>query len=79
MPFIDGCQLAERIKAQHCGTRVIIMTGHCEEDVTNKLNRSGVADGFLFKPFNLNTLKKKINACAYSKDGSIRHANQLGG
>ena len=79
MPFMDGCQLAEKIKAQHCGTRVIIMTGHCEEEVTNRLNRSGIADGFLFKPFNLKTLKAKIDASVGPQDGSIRHANELGG
>ncbi len=60
MPFMDGCQLARRIKAQHCGTRVIIMTGHCEEEVTNLLDGSGMADGFLFKPFDLDALKEKI-------------------
>lgn len=60
MPFMDGYQLAVRIKAQHCGTRVIIMTGHCEEEITNRMNGSGIAHGFLFKPFDLNTLKEKI-------------------
>ena len=60
MPFMDGHQLAIRIKAQHFGTRVIIMTGHCEEEIANGLNGSGLADGFLFKPFDLDTLKEKI-------------------
>jgi CheY-like chemotaxis protein len=60
MPFMDGFQLAARIKAQHGGTRVIVMTGHCEEEVTNRLNGAGIADGFLCKPFDLNTLKDKI-------------------
>lgn len=79
MPFMDGYQLAVRIKAQHCGTRIIIMTGHCEEEVTNLLNGSGIADGFLFKPFNLNTLKKKIQALDVRHDDAIRHVNALGG
>jgi DNA-binding NtrC family response regulator len=79
MPFMDGCQLAEQIKAQHRGTGVIIMTGHCEEEVTHKLNQFGMADGFLFKPFNLNTLKAKIEACVCLQDGAIRHANEVGG
>ncbi len=79
MPFMNGCQLAERIKTQHCGTRVIIMTGHCEEEVANKLNRSSIVDGFLFKPFNLKTLKAKIEASVGLQDGAVRHANEFGG
>jgi FixJ family two-component response regulator len=56
-----------------------MMTGHCEEEVTNKLNRAGIADGFLFKPFNLNTLKEKIKALDDRQERGIRHVNALGG
>ncbi len=79
MPFMDGYQLARRIKAQHCGTRVIIMTGHCEEEVTNLMNGSGTADDFLFKPFDLHTLKEKIKALDDRHDDRTRHVNALGG
>ncbi len=79
MPFMDGYQLAARIKAQHCGTRVIVMTGHCEEEVTNWLHGSGTADGFLFKPFGLNTLKAKIEALDDRHDDATRPVNALGG
>lgn len=79
MPFMDGYQLAVRIKAQHYGTRVIIMTGHCEEEVTNGLNGTGIVDGFLFKPFKLNTLKEKIEALDDRHDDAARYVNALGG
>ncbi len=79
MPFMDGYQLAARIKAQRYGIRVIIMTGHCEEEVTNGLNGSGIVDGFLFKPFNLNTLQEKIRALDDRHDDATRHVNALGG
>ena len=79
MPFMDGYQLAARIKAQHGGTRIIIMTGHCEEEVTNWLHGSGIADGFLFKPFDLNALKEKIEALNDRHDDAIRHVNAWGG
>ena len=79
MPFMDGYQLAARIKAQRYGIRVIIMTGHCKEEVTNGLNGSGIVDGFLFKPFNLNTLKDKIRALDDRHDDATRHVNALGG
>jgi CheY-like chemotaxis protein len=60
MPFIDGYQLADQIKEQHFGTKVIIMTGHSESDVADLLDGSGIVDGLLLKPFSLNVLKEKI-------------------
>jgi CheY-like chemotaxis protein len=60
MPFIDGYQLGDQIKEKHFGTRVIVMTGSCEPDVLDMLDGSGIVDGLLPKPFNLITLKEKI-------------------
>ncbi len=60
MPFIDGYQLADQIKEQYFGTRVIIMTGHLEEDVGCLTDSAGVVDGLLFKPFSLADMKAKI-------------------
>jgi CheY-like chemotaxis protein len=60
MPFIDGYQLADQIKERYFGTRVIIMTGHLEEDVGCLADSAGVVDGLLFKPFSLATMKAKI-------------------
>lgn len=62
MPFLDGYQLATQIKQGHEKTKVIIMTGHCENGIRQMLNASNVVDGLLLKPFNLATLKEKINA-----------------
>jgi CheY-like chemotaxis protein len=60
MPFIDGYQLADQIKEKHFGTRVIIMTGHCERDLEGLLDGSGIVDGLLLKPFSLEAMKEKI-------------------
>ena len=60
MPFIDGYQLADQINENHFGTKVIIMTGHSEREVADLLDGSGIVDGLLLKPFNLETLKEKI-------------------
>jgi len=60
MPFIDGYQLADQIKEKHFGTKVIIMTGHCERDVEDLLDGSGIVDGLLLKPFSLETMKEKL-------------------
>ena len=60
MPFIDGYQLADQIKEKHFGTKVIIMTGHCEKEVEDLLDGSGIVDGLLLKPFNLEAMREKI-------------------
>jgi CheY-like chemotaxis protein len=70
MPFMDGGQLAERVKAEYFATRVIVMTGHCEAEVAGLLDGTGVVDGLLLKPFNLQTLKAKIQALDYPADGT---------
>ena len=68
MPFIDGYQLADQIKEQYFGTRVIIMTGHLEEDVGCLADSAGVVDGLLFKPFSLATMKAKIETVCRPRD-----------
>ena len=60
MPIMDGYQLADQIKEKHFGTGVIIMTGHCEKEVEDLLDGSGIVDGLLLKPFDLKTMKEKI-------------------
>jgi CheY-like chemotaxis protein len=60
MPLMDGFQLADVIKRKYYGTRVIIMTGHCERTVADMMEGSDVVDGLLVKPFNLAAMKEKI-------------------
>jgi len=60
MPFINGYELADQIKETHFGTRVIIMTGHCKADVVDIIRSSGVVNGLLFKPFNMQAIEEEI-------------------
>lgn len=60
MPSMNGYQLADQIKRRNAGTKVIIMTGHFEKAIINVLLASDTVDGLLLKPFNLATLKEKI-------------------
>lgn len=69
MPFMDGYQLADQIKEKHFGTRVIIMTGHCEREVSDILDGSGIVDGLLLKPFSLEAMKEKIEIVIYPHSG----------
>lgn len=69
MPFIDGYQLADQIKEKHFGTRVIVMTGSCDPDILDMLEGSGIVDGVLLKPFNLNAMKETIQRVRPSYSG----------
>lgn len=60
MPSMNGFQLAQQIKKKYFKTRVIIMTGHCEQDIENSIFESGIVDGLLLKPFNLKIMREKI-------------------
>ncbi|BBO66933.1 hypothetical protein DSCA_08630 [Desulfosarcina alkanivorans] len=72
MPWMDGCQLAARVKTAHPGIRVIIMTGHCEAEITDRLERPGLVDGLLLKPFNLDALRKKIETAITMESRSVK-------
>jgi DNA-binding NtrC family response regulator len=59
LPRMPASQLAKQIRTQHPGTRVIIMTGRCQAEISGQLE-DGVVHGLLFKPFNMNILREKI-------------------
>ena len=69
MPFMDGYQLADEIKEKYFGTRVIIMSGHCGQDVEDMLDGSDIVDGLLLKPFNLRTMQEKIEMAGHARCG----------
>lgn len=60
MPSMNGYQLANRIKRDYPGTKVVVMTAHRQKDLIDSLEASDVVDGLLLKPFDLNTLGQAI-------------------
>ncbi len=60
MPFIDGYELADQIKETHFGTKVIMMTGRGDSEVSDILEDSNVVDGLLLKPFGIQAIQKVI-------------------
>jgi CheY-like chemotaxis protein len=56
MPELNGYQLAIAAKSDSPETSVLIMTGLDRADVTAELS-SGLADGWLFKPFGIDTVQ----------------------
>ena len=71
MPVVDGYQLADQIRRRNTETKVIIMTGHCNDAIIDMLNASDAVDGLLIKPFNLSTLKAKIEIVDRLKVGPL--------
>lgn len=62
MPFIDGYELADQIKEIYLGTKVIMMTGHGDTEVSDLLKNSSLVDGLLLKPFNIRAIKEKLES-----------------
>jgi len=60
MPDMSGCALAGWIKHHFPNITVIIMTGDNPDSVKEYV-KNGTADGWLFKPFDLNQLKTLLN------------------
>lgn len=59
MPSINGYQLAKKVKSQFAETRVVIMTGLCQDQLIELMADQDI-DGWLFKPFNLEQLKAML-------------------
>lgn len=61
MPGMSGTELAARLREDHPGMRVLLMSGYASDSVV----RQGLADrgaAFIPKPFSLGTLGRKVRA-----------------
>lgn len=59
MPVIDGYQLGRKAKSFSPGTRIVVMTGHCQAAVAQMM-RDHHIDGWLFKPFRMQDLMEML-------------------
>lgn len=59
MPGMDGERTLHALRGIRPDVRVVVMSGHCEQDVAARLRGSGPA-GFLHKPFSLAALTSSI-------------------
>ena len=55
MPDLNGFQLATAVKAISPQTKILIMTGMHQSEVSAEV-KSGLADGWLFKPIHVENL-----------------------
>lgn len=79
MPDMDGYALSSWLNNQFKGTKVIVMTGMAPGNVADYMH-TGIVDGWLFKPFSLNTLGSLLDEMlsADSIRRFARHGGQPG-
>lgn len=58
---MDGVELTSRIKQTSPATRVLLVTGYCDPEITRRAVAAG-ADGVLHKPFELPALRHCVHA-----------------
>lgn len=81
MPELDGFELMARLKSQHPGIDVILMTGSVD-DQDDKLIRAirGAAFYFIQKPFDRDVLRTLVDRCVelqYQREENRRHVMRL--
>jgi sigma-B regulation protein RsbU (phosphoserine phosphatase) len=81
MPELDGFELMARLKSQHPGIDVILMTGSVD-DQDEKLIRAirGAAFYFIQKPFDRDVLKTLVDRCIelqFQREENRRHVMRL--
>ena len=60
MPVMDGFSLARSIRTFRTDTKIVIMTGTCQDDV-QAMAGTGQVDAWLFKPFGLPEIRHLID------------------
>jgi CheY-like chemotaxis protein len=60
MPDLSGYILACWVREKSPDTKVIIMTGRSQEEVEH-YRKTGMVDGWLFKPFSIATMEAMLN------------------
>ncbi|MEN8781885.1 MAG: response regulator [Desulfobacterales bacterium] len=75
MPDLNGYQLAIAVKDDSPMTGVLIMTGFAQSDVATELN-SGLADGWLFKPFGIDAVQELLGNINHKKGGRFLQYGQ---
>jgi CheY-like chemotaxis protein len=59
MPRLDGVETLNRIRADHPGLPVVLVSGYDERELSRRVSVVGLA-GFLHKPFSLDSLSKTM-------------------
>ncbi len=61
MPVMNGEEVLAALRAENHGIPVLLMSGYSEQEAMGRFEGNGVA-GFLQKPFQIQTLREKVEA-----------------
>ena len=75
MPDLNGYQLAIAAKDDSPMTGILIMTGLAQSDVAAEFN-SGLADGWLFKPFGIDAVQNLLGNINHKTGGRFLQYGQ---
>ena len=70
MPGMDGLELAAKVREQHPGTPVVMVTGNTKSDVVEAAENAGISK-VLSKPINLQTLMEVVTSSLHASHNSV--------
>ena len=59
MPRLNGIDMAEKLKADYPGIRIVVISGYDEFEYARRALKMGVSE-YILKPINLEQLKKTV-------------------
>jgi len=66
MPFLDGIEVAKKIRASKLTTKIIFLTLHKERSLFNEINALGI-DGYVLKEFSIQEITQCITSILKGK------------
>ncbi len=66
MPFLNGIEVAKKIKESKIDTKIIFLTLHKERSLFNEINQMNI-DGYVLKEFSINEINQCIKTVLQNK------------
>ncbi len=67
MPGMDGLELIEKLKTEHCSPKVILISGRLNSEIAHQARELGAAD-CIVKPFDLGDLRSRVERALQEKN-----------
>jgi CheY-like chemotaxis protein len=72
MPVMDGIEMMKKIKENFSDLEVLLITGYEADYSREEVKEAGAAD-YIYKPFNIDVIEKKIKSLLEKRDGRGAH------
>jgi DNA-binding NtrC family response regulator len=69
MPIMDGIEMVRQVRERYPSLDVILITGYKPDYSWKEVMKAGACD-YITKPFDIDTIEKKVKACLESKLGA---------